>query len=244
MTALEPLTIGHGNGHNEHTLVDFVREAGVDSFGCNEADRLVPQLVKVPGTRLLTVPDGFRDRRAGDTPIVVRASRENLGELVRKASDALPKFERVAPARTLTAAFYAHPVADSMGYTGVAHFNIHPDAGPAALNGEDPDHPIVREYLDALTTTRLWMQAARRDGFLLVLTGDLQVGARHTKPWGPRAVLAKPMRLQTRVTHIDWLMFDHDLRLAAPPARHALFDHTGFTATLTAARKTAKPKEH
>lgn len=229
MTA--PLKIGHGNGHNRATLVDFVAESGADSFGGNETNRLTPELRQIPGHRVTVAGADFEDRRARSTCVVTRSDRENLGELTRKVSEAIPAVEKFAPDRVLVASFYAHPLATRLGFEGVAHFELHPDA---TMMKHGPDHPIVREYREALRSTRTHMLAARRDGLLLVLTGDLQADARFRGPWGPRTLITEPLGLRCRIVHIDWIMADRALKFAGFEVRQ-LFDHRGFVATLTAA---------
>lgn len=227
------IRIGHGNGHNRHSLANFVRETQTDSFGCNESDRLLKAMRKIPGRRLIAPSgDGVRDPRAASSCISTSNARENLGSLVRKVSEPLPNFSRVAPTRTLVASFFAHPLATRMGFEGVAHFNLHPDAGPAALAGTDPAHPLVREYREALVSTAVWMKAARRDGLLLILTGDLQVRAVNDRPWSPRNLIADELDLAYWTTNIDWCIYDKRLKLVEPPRLRQLYDHTGFVVSL------------
>lgn len=233
MTA--PIKIGHGNGHNELELVTFVREADADSFGCNEAHRLEDELDAIGRHRVTAVGEGWaEDRgRAGTTRIVTRNARENLGELTRLVSDRLPNQLRTAPDRPLVCSMYAHPLATELGYRGVAHLELHTSAGPAQLKGTDRDAPVVRETMQAFDMTRHWARAARYDGLLLVLTGDLQVPRGLERPWSPETMLAKPLSLNvwTPGDHIDWLMVDAALAPRNVWTRR-LFDHVGFVAEL------------
>ncbi len=223
------LTIGHGNGHNKPSLVEFIKDADADSFGGDESHRLD---LDIPGHRTIRAGEAVRDPRgSGSCSIVTRNTLENLGELTLKVSERIPGLERIAPDRMLVASFFAHPVADQLDAAGVAHFELHPDA--TAMR-HDASHPITREYREALISTREYMRVARRDGYLLVLTGDLQANARFRAPWGPREVIANPLQLQSRVVHIDWIMVDAQLRFTQPLQTRRLFDHTGFVATLAA----------
>lgn len=233
MRSAPPLLIGHGNGHNKASLVDFVQDAGACSFGGNETNKLTPELRRIPDTRVTVAGADYADRRARSTCIVTRSEHENLGELTRKVSEAIPKVEKFAPDRVLVASFYAHPLATALGREGIAHWELHPDA---TVMRHKPDHPIVREYREALTSARRWMRSATLDGLVNVLTGDLQATARWRAPYGPREILAGPLAMRCRVVHIDWIMVDPLLRFAAPLQVRELFDHRGFVATLEAAR--------
>lgn len=224
------LLIGHGNGHNRPELVDYARALHADSFSGQEAHRLIHHLDRIPGHRVTVAGRDFDDPRARSTCILTRSEHENLGELTRKVSEAVPGRERIAPDRVLVASFYDHPIADRIGAEGIAHFALHPDA--AMMRHRDPDHPIVREYIQALLSAHVQMEAARADGLALVLTGDLQAGARFRAPWGPRELIAGPLNLRCRVVDIDWIMVDRRLQFAGPLQLHRLFDHTGFLATL------------
>lgn len=228
------LRIGHGNGHNEASLVRYVSEAGCDSFSCNEAQRLLPRLRDLPGHRVTVAGAGYTEarNRARSTCVVTDARRPNIGELTRKVSERVPSALRVAPDRVLVASFYEHPIASHLGLEGVAHFALHPDAAPDALAGDNPNHAIVREYREAMDSTLAWMSVARRDGLLLVLTGDLQLREHNERPWAPKKVIAAPLGLVTRNVGIDWIMIDHRLEFARQLQTRQLYDHTGFVATL------------
>ena len=224
------IRIGHGNGHNEQSLVKWVADARADSFGCNEANQLIPALRKQG--RVTVAGEGFKDRRARSTVTVTKKGRENLGQFTRRVSEKIERFERVAPDRVLVTSCFAHPLAQKLGFEGVAHFNLHPDAGPKVLASGPAKHPIVREYREALESTAVWMKSARKDGLLVVLTGDLQVPSHNTKPWSPNIVLAKRLDLDCWTTGIDWILFDKKVKLAARPVMRKLHDHTGFVAKL------------
>lgn len=229
------LVIGHGNGKNKPSLVDFVKDADADSFSALEAHRLVDDLDAVARHRIVGGEEGWaEERNRANTTVIVTANRNpNLGQLSRLVSERIPGKERIAPDRVLRASFFAHPIAEAVGFEGVAHFALHPDA--AVARHSDPKHPIVREYREALDSTRRWMKAARSDGLLPVLTGDLQVGTKFKADWGPRSQIAGPLDMNTRVVKIDWLIYPSELALAGRLETRELYDHTGFVARLRAA---------
>lgn len=227
------LNVGHGNGHNRPELVDMVARAGADSFGCDESQRLTSSLRSVTGTRTTVAGGDLPDPRGRSTAIVVDHERDNLGELAILAAPAMPEVnEKLHPARYLVGVRYAHPIADQLELAGVAHFEAHPPA--TVMRHDSPQHPVVRAYADYMDTLAAQIRAADADGFLIVVTGDLQASARYQAPWSPRAAIAKRFRLQCRVVRIDWIMVDDRLMFDGPLHTRELYDHTAFTATLKA----------
>jgi hypothetical protein len=224
------LRIGHGNGHGKKSLVDFVRYADADSFSTLEAQRLLQRLRRLPKHRVTVAGDDWSEKRqrAKSTAIVTRSKHENLGEFTRRVSERIPSAIRVAPDRVLVVSVYRHPIAKECGKEGVAHFALHPDAGPKALKGTDPDTHIVREYREAFDSTREWMQAARRDGLLLFLTCDGQIPEEVKRPWGPRPQIAKQLNMEYRAVGIDWILWDRAVAAHGGLEKRQLFDHVGF----------------
>lgn len=233
----ELLRVGHGNGHNRPELVEFIAQARADSFGGNETQRLRQRLNRLSGHRVISAGEDLAEERdrGRSTCVVTSSRRENIGELSRKVSERVPGFERIAPDRHLVVSMYAHPLATRLGFEGVAHAELHPDA--TVMRHDDPHHPIVREYRQALVSTRRWLHAARGDGLLIVLTGDLQATARYSAPWGPRALLIDELDLNPRVVGIDWIGIDRRLRYVGPLETRRLYDHTAFVANLGPNRK-------
>lgn len=227
------LHIGHGNGHNRPELVDMVARSGCDSFGCDESQRLTSSLRSITGTRTTVAGGDLPDPRGRSTAVVVDADRDNLGELALHAAPAMPQVNaKLHPARYLVGVRYTHPIAAQLGAAGVAHFEAHPP--PTVMRHNSPTHPVVQAYGDYLETLAAQIRAAASDGFLIVVTGDLQASARYRAPWGPRAMLAKPFGLTCRVVRIDWILVDRRLMFAGPLRRRELYDHTAFTVTLKA----------
>lgn len=234
------LRIGHGNGHNRAELVDMVARAGADSFGCDESQRLTSSLRSITGTRTTVAGGDLPDPRGRSTAIVVDADRDNLGELAILAAPAMPQLsQKLHPARYLVGVRYAHPVADQLGLAGVAHFEAHPP--PTVMKHDNPKHPVVQAYGDYLHVLAGQIDSAIDDGYLIVVTGDLQASARYAAPWGPRARIADRYGFQCRVVRIDWIMVDHRLMFAGPLHRRELYDHTAFTAPLQARGNARRP---
>lgn len=229
------LTIGHGNAHNRPTVVDFIRDANADSFGGDELQRILPEVNAIRETRLIGDEEGWDEprNRANSTAIITANRNPRIGSLSRQVSERIPgKVEKFAPDRVLRGSFFEHPVAKAVGREGVAHWELHPDA---TVMKHKPDHPIVREYREALESTRGWMRQASRDGLVNVLTADIQTHARFRAPYGPRELLAEPLGLRCRWVRIDCIMVDPLLRFAGPLKTRKLYDHTGFVARLRAA---------
>lgn len=229
------LTIGHGNAHNRPEILDMIRDTDPDSFGCNEVQKMTDQLRALPGRRVIGGSEGWDEprNRGNSSAIITSNDRASLGRLERQVSERLPNYERIAPDRVLHGSFFEHPLATSLGFEGIAHWELHPDA---AMMRQDPSHPIVREYREALRSTRQWMRCATDDGLLNVLTGDLQASETFRADYSPRAILAGPLNLSVMVVGIDWIMVDPLLRFVGPLHLRQLYDHAGFVATIGARR--------
>lgn len=65
---------------------------------------------------------------------------------------------------------------------------LHPVPGPNALDGDDPDHPLVARYRMAMRwmTQRLAYHQAL--GHPCIVMSDIQTRAGNTRPWSPRHV--------------------------------------------------------
>lgn len=222
---METLRIAHGNGRNKTSLVEFVKDTDADSAGLNEAHRLLRPLNRIPDYRMLWARDGWADRRAASSPILTKDEHENLGELVVKMSDALPRWPRFAPDRVMTCAMFDHPVAEEADREGIAHFNLHPD--PLLGHGSEPLHPLVQQYGKALRISHRFMRLVQKMGFLVIVTGDLQVSRGFDEDWGPRQMLAESLGLNFRTTGVDWILWDNELEPIRWDTRR-LFDHTGL----------------
>lgn len=232
------IRIAHGNGHNKDELVRWLDNVDADSASAQEAQRLIGNFRKaMPDHRLTVAGPGWDEPkgRAKSTLIMTRNKFPNIGQGTRQVSERIEKYERIAPDRVLVWSMFEHPLASHLGREGIAHFSLHPDAGPALRDGNNIRHPIVREYLESLQSTARWLTAARRDGLLLILTGDLQLpkgGRWNTLPWHPHNVIGGPLGMKERAEGIDWIMVDRLLEFRGPMATHKLYDHTGFSQTV------------
>lgn len=229
-----PLVIAHGNGHNRHELVSFIRDADADSAGGNEAQDLIGDLKEIPHARLIVGGPNWDSERGRHRSTLIVASDRNtsMGDLSIRVAERVPEVIKWAPERALVASLFEHPVADQLGLRGVAHFEHH---AHATVKNRPEDSRVVLEYRQGLDYCRHWMRAAKSNGYLVVLTGDLQLTDDWDKPWGPRADLADPLDLDTATVHIDWLMWDRRLKKAGKLKTVDLFDHRAFVANLVPA---------
>lgn len=229
------LVIGHANGHNEQSVIKFAADTTWDSFGFAEVERLIGALSRLG--QVVVHPRGFD--RSQDAPVLVARRHHLIHWSTRRVTRALGKpgdsLRRVAPARTLTVAFYEHALAHQLGCKGIAHINHHPDAGPKQLNGRNPMAPITRQYRRGWRAVRRAWRRAERDGYLVVLTSDAQMDERSSRPWAPKRQ-AKRLGAKSWNTDIDWVLYDARLTLVAAPLTRKLFDHIGFIATFKEAR--------
>ncbi len=230
------LTIATGNGHNEQSLIDWIRDSNADSFGASETQRLEESFDNLKAYRQIVAGQGWAEERnrARSSRIVTLKSLENIGELTRLASEKVPGAERVAPDRVLLMSAFKHRAARLAGWDGIGHYHIHPDAGPAALRGErGRDHPILREYREAMRTTIRYMKVGMKDGLLPILTGDLQLPADVDLPWAPVDVFAGMMRMRFVNDKIDYIFWHRSLRLdPGSLKKRKLFDHVGLAVGL------------
>lgn len=230
------LVVAMGNGHNEQSLVRWIKQAGAHSFGAHEAQELIDDIRKdLPDHRITVAGRGYHEKRnrARSTCVVTDNNLENLGEFTRKVSERWTGNIKLAPDRVLVGSFYAHPVATKVGCEGIAHFALHPDAGPNALRGDDANHPIVREYMEAMQSTVKWVRAAQRDGLAVILSGDLQLPEDVDRPWSPRRMFSTLLDMNHVSAHIDYIFWDPVLEMV-PGSKEVrqLHDHKGLKVEL------------
>lgn len=171
------LVVGHGNIHNNIAAITAALAMNCDVFGFNEAGRRIPTLAGVRGFRLHTAypvrkwqpQKKFWRVTSTDTATLVRKKYEYLGELQQQVSQQWDPAARVAPDRWFNVACF--------GVQGkrVAHLNIHPNAGPKQLTGDNPNHPIVREYRESMVWMESILDLYAHRGYALLVTGDFNL---------------------------------------------------------------------
>lgn len=158
------LTIGHLNVHNRARAVRYMLAQNCDSLGLNEANSLLGMLSARRRYRVV-VGSGGRDKRRGasEVPVLTRRELPSLGSIALQVSEqAAP--ERIAPDRWVTVSAFAHNVGH------VAHVNVHPNAVTDNLT---ESVPRVRETAELWASVDRLLTFLRAEGFLIVLSGDL-----------------------------------------------------------------------
>jgi hypothetical protein len=230
------LEIAMGNGHNKDSLVKWAKEADAHSFGAHEVQDLLDEIRRqMPFHRVTVAGRGYHEERGREksTCLITNNNLENLGEFTRKVSERVPGNLKLAPDRIMVGSFYAHPVAQKLGMEGIAHFALHPDAAPNALRGDDPKHPVVAEYTEALHSAGRWLRVAKRDGLIPILSGDLQLPPDVDRAWSPKRLLVDAMDMEYVNQHIDWILWDPMLEMV-PGSKvvRELHDHKGIKVAL------------
>lgn len=207
-----------------------------DSIGMSEAYRRTRLLSRLRGYRL-TVGRGARDRRRGakDVPILTKAGHVSLGAGAVQISEAA-RPARLAPDRWLTFSLFDSPAGP------IAHLNLHPDAGIA---NAAPGVPRVREYAEAMKSLERYVRLFRLEGFLVVVTGDLNFPAElhdHLPVYAPAKVFER-LDLAVWSQHLDYVAYDRRLTLikrGVIDKRQTMSDHPWLLATFTS-RRTPTP---
>lgn len=228
------LTIAHGNGKNQPSLVDFVRTSKADVAAAMESQQLQLRWDTLNAYRQTVAGRGWSEERdrAKSTRILTRTDLPNIGEMTRLASEKISAYEKYAPDRVLVVSMFEHPIAEKAGADGVAMLALHPDAGGMVSDPNQGTHRVVREYRESWETFFRVARMLRSDGLLIVGSTDAQMVANCAVPWNP-ARLARAAELPLRVRSIgfDWLFYDR--RLHVGDFRTVdLFDHKGFIAEL------------
>jgi hypothetical protein len=228
------LRIGMGNGHNRPGLVQWYHDSKADSFSAHESQRLG---IEFPGAtrRVIVAGEGWvsPDGKAQETCVITLNKWENIGEMTRLVSEAVPGKERVAPDRVLAISMFEHPVATEAGFDGIAHAGLHPNAGPRVLRGSRPRSPILREYRESMESTRDILLTLENDGLLPILSGDLQLRWRDRQPWSPYQMFVAQLGWEAHTDAIDWVLWHPSLELLGVQKRQ-LLDHVGICVELGA----------
>jgi hypothetical protein len=182
------LTVLGANLHNSRHAVGHLRARSradaPDHFTAavvSEAHRRRRQLRGFPGHDYFTGPDRGPSQEVG---ILLDRRLPTLGHGYEHLSDAAPRFERVGKER------WGHDLVTATRGTEVAIIGWHPVAGPLALHGDDPDHPLVLRYAEAtrwLDATIGYHEARGREW---VAVADCQMRESAAQLWSPRHVFA------------------------------------------------------
>jgi hypothetical protein len=167
------LTVLSANLHNEPEAVQALRSIPFKAGLVAEAHRRGSDLRGLKRYRYLTGPQRGPSQEVGilvDRDIMLRGFSSTF------LSRAAARFSSVGKER------WGHDVILDLE-PDVALIVAHPVAGPAALNGNDPSHPLVKRYAKAVQ----WIDDAIVDhlnaGREVVFGGDVQLRSGNDKPW-------------------------------------------------------------
>lgn len=226
----------HWNVHSQLVGVELMMQLGVTFAGINEGRGVVPELRELAPLRdyRLHVAEGHGSQRsAWDTPVLIRDKHDALGAGFQQVSERWKPAERVAPDRVATWAGIDHPVGST------AYVNLHLNAGPAALRGNDPGHPIVREYLESVVSVDRLLTYLRREYDHVLVGGDVNMPAELERPWSPYPML-RDNGMVVRGRGIDVLAHSRTLvptahQLRVLPKAKGRTDHDGLLGSWRAA---------
>lgn len=217
--ALKPIVFLHAPGYAPKMTEAIVLEAEAteaDSIAYSEAYRVAPLKSRkayrsrvgfsVTRTRAVDSPNGD----AGDNPVCVRRDHRITRSEMR-AVDSPGRPRKYAPQRWLTAVDYL------WGDQLVCHISVHPS----------PVFCGIHKWSKVMRQAALEVEAARKRGALVVLSGDLQTRA------ATRTL--KAMGLQVWRDRIDFIAHDARLLLTSRRTfRPAGMDHNWMLGTFIA----------
>lgn len=185
----------------EHQAAKLIESLDLDSAGIQEGQGLLPAL-PVRGMRELY--DEFSpDQRRGAKDTLILTSRQlpSLGTMTLRASKpAAPA--KWAPERWITVSCYQH------GIGPVAHVNVHPNA---VVMGRARTVGRVREYARHTWAMNRVIRFYQREGFFVVVTGDMNWRRSKVAPWSPYRVF-RLRGLRVAAHGIDAIAYDKRLR--------------------------------
>jgi hypothetical protein len=183
------LTVIAANLHNSRDAVRWLRNRSradspepYDLALLSEAHKRRLMLRGFPGHTYRT---GGHRGPSQETGILVGNHLTELGHAYEFLSAEAPKFPSVGKER------WGQSSVITFGNTEIAAVTYHPVAGPRALHGSDPDHPLVRRYAKA---TR-WLDATvtfhRSLGREVIVGSDCQMVEKSNRLWSPKHVFAE-----------------------------------------------------
>lgn len=168
------LTVLSANLHNEVGAVRALRSIPFTAGLVAEAHRRGPELRGIKRCRYLTGPQRGPSREVGmliDRGVMLKGFSSAF------LSRAAARFTSVGKER------WGHDAILDLEVADVALIVAHPVAGPDALNGNNPDHPLVKRYAKAVQ----WIDDTIVDhlnaGREVVFGGDVQIRSGNDKPW-------------------------------------------------------------
>lgn len=215
------LTILAANCHNNRPAVAYLRRRSradalehYDVGLVSEAHRRTRTLRTFPGHDYRT---GHHPGPSQETGILVGRNLTELGHASEFLSPAAPQFPSVGKER------WGQWVAVEYGGTEIAFVVYHPVAGPDALHGKNPDHPLVKRYLAATQWLDATVAYHVTRGREVVVGADCQVGERLNRLWSPRHVFANH-DMDWLWEGIDVLAWTSGLGVAGKEARRVVHD--------------------
>lgn len=236
------LTVAHGNVHNSIAAARRVRRLGADVTGLNEAHQLSTKLETLgrrvhtpqPVRKARKMPNGRTIKRnvSNDVATLVSKRFEYVGDMSLRICEQVSQMtlQGVAPDRWLQVSLFNTPRLMS------AHVNVHLNAGPQALRGNNPDHPIVREYRQSVQGTLRVLELLDDFGFSVTLSGDMNMedDREDPVPWSPYPQLRR--KGFTIFSHgIDCIAWDQTFRdtdRRVIPAKKIGSDHAALRVRL------------
>lgn len=178
-----------GNLHNEAAAAHWLRRRSrADAPGHfdllfyaeGQKRRARRILNRAPGHRLHTGPRGKGSNDAArETGILIADHLPDLGGGSYHLSDEAKRFKSVGKER------WGQVAVTEIAGRGVDLICGHPVAGPAALSGDDPDHPLVKRYAEATRWLDGTLANAAARGHEVIGYLDAQMFHSWDQPWSP-----------------------------------------------------------
>lgn len=225
------LVVLHAPAHGPSLTRHHIRRAlglGACSIGWSEAYRRIDYLRGRPSWRLTVawpseaiLDDPDERRGAWDCPISTRRHHDRLAAFrVRACDESTPI--KLAPPRYVYGEAYAHPLGD------VEHIAAHPNAAVVNRETGEPLNPRevdrVAKYVETMAVVERRARHALNRNRLVVITGDLQMGAHQSVPWSPSSI-AKRLDLRVWAEGIDYVLSDKRLKPVDRRVIHTTMDH-------------------
>lgn len=233
------ITVVAANLHNERAAVAWLgKRSRRDAPGhydvalVSEASRRRRQLRRLPGHDYHT---GTIPGPSQETGILLSRSFRNLGHGAYFLSPATPPgaWEKIGQER------WGQELVTDVDGARVAIINAHPVPGRYALRSNDPDHPLVTRYTDALDWVARTVQKHRRMGHRVIVGGDWQMREHEHTPWSPRTMFDR-LGMGWFWHGIDLIAWGNGVMPVGNPATRVVddfpSDHPALRVTLTVTR--------